>query len=42
MKVLFDRDLIEQELDLGLNTVHIAVKANSGQYYDFFGRIKVR
>jgi hypothetical protein len=42
MKVLFDRDLVEPELDLGVNTVRVVVKANSGQWYDFVGTMKVK
>ncbi len=42
MKVLFDKDLVEAELDLGVNTVHVVVKANSGQYYDFAGTMKLK
>jgi len=42
MKVLFDKALVESELDLGVNTVHVVVKANSGQWYDFAGTMKVK
>jgi len=42
MAVAFDKDLVEPELDLGANTVHVVVKATSGQYYDFAGTMKVK
>jgi hypothetical protein len=42
MAVSFDKDLVEAELDLGVNTVHVVLKTASGQWYDFAGTIKVR